>query len=631
MQKLILKSLIFIIAALGIGAMAVADSFTEQFEQASARRFSPGIVLDFSALPTETYLLEQRVKQLAEEGFNSILLQSVPADSGSWLQITRLAAHCRTRSMQFGCAFFSPSAVEGSEHLLRRIGWSRIEVDMQDYTAERRSLHLARRGDIAPFANVLTPAAPISESPLAGNVIAGRDPLPAQGAWYDFSFSAMPVRPLTVDYLNQKVFPDAVNGFLLQAQQQLDRNYGTVLDWVWLRSIPSSELVWTEGAERWFSEHLSLDLVRYLPVLAGVDLRSPEYSQTIRQRYQQGVRQLWRERFAGNVKSLIQEAGLNAGVRIDEIPLDPEEAGSCFGMTVLSSTPESSLRLRNRRAAGGARVAESKSILGLIDSGSAQELRSAVDALLVDGADRILFDEKISDFQGCDDFAVIDDFADYIRRTQFVLQNSKHKSDFLLCADTLPVELNQYSFDCANVTMLREAEITDGHLIFPSGRSYATVVFGEAVLRTPSGAKVAADLESGGVSVLRLAGDADAAQLSEQEITAVQRVRRLGEIIPNRPELLPDMTWIADQSSINIRFVHNSNPQRDFYLIKNESRTAGMVTLTFRMADFARVRLWQPMDGRIYEISKMTRIDKYHTSIPVPVRPGELFFIVFEH
>jgi len=627
MKNITVRRLIDIAAALLTAAVAVADNLPEQFANASAKRSSPGAERIFASLPAETLRLEQELTQLADAGFNTLLLKEVPAGSNPWPQIARIAAVCRSRSIQLGCAFFSDGAVEGGDRLLRQIAWSRIEVDMQDYRANRSSLYLARSAEAAPIANVLSPAVQSSDSSVAGNVVAGRDTLPTQGVWYDFAFSAVPVRPLAVDYLDQEVFCDSVNAFLLQAQQQLDRNYGTVLNWVWLRSLANSELIWTEGEERWFSEHSALDLIRHLPVLAGVDLRNPDYSRTIRQRYQQGVRRLWTERFAANVRSLIQEAGLNAGVLIDEIPLDPEEAGSSFGVTVLNSTLTSSLRLRNRRASGGARTAECKSIIGRVDSARAPGLRAAVDALFVDGADRILFDENISDFEGCADFAVIEDLCDYIRRTQFVLQNSKHRSDFLLCAAVIPAQLDQYSFDSANLTMLQAAEINDGQLIFPSGRSYSTVVFGEAELGSQSGAKVVKKLESKGISVVRLAG---AEAPLPNAAAAVPAMRMLGELL-NRPELLPDLTWIADQSSINIRFVHSFDPQRDFYLIKNESETAGKVTLTFKMADFARVSLWQPMDGRIYEISKMTRMDQYHTSIPASVRPGELFFIVFEH
>lgn len=619
----------YIALLLMTGALASADDFIEQFENASAKRFSPGVEIDFSSLPVEKNQLEQCLNEFVAAGFNTLLLQAIPAHSNSWQQIAQIADLCRLRSLRFGCTFFSPEVEGGSDKLLRRIGWSRTEVDMRNYTPNASSPEILRSSQTPPFARVLTPVAQSNELNTSWSVVVGHHSLPQEGLWREFQFFAVPIQPLTIDYLNPAVFSVSVNRFLLEAQRELERNYGTILNWVWFPSLSNHELAWTEEAPRWFSENSSLDLIRNLPVLAGVELKGPAYSQTIRQRYQQGSQKFWREKFAVNVRSLIQEAGLDAGALINEVSLDPEETGSFFGVTVIPSATTSFARSRNRRAAGGARVFECKNIVGRVDSSCASRLKATVDTLFIDGADRILFDQQTLTFAGDESFESTNDLAAYIRRIQFVLQNSKLRSDFLLCTDTIPDSMNHYSFDCVNLVLLQAAELNDDEILFSSGRSYTTVVFGESQLRSETGQKVVEALQAKGHRVLALGANNDTEEESESSTSPALKLPKLGQII-NQLELQPDLTWSAEQDTINLRFSHSFDSQRDFYLIKNESEIASMVTLTFKMAEFKRISRWQPSDGKIYEISHWSRNGKYHTVVPTLVRPGELFFIVFD-
>ena len=625
-----MRILIYPVVIILTCSLAFAGDFVTQFERASAKRFSPGVELNFSALRVDSVPLDQRVADLSEAGFNSIVLKSIPAESSSWTLVTLIAELCRNHSMKLGCVFFLEESLQGGNtQRLQKLGWNKCVVDMHEYVTNRSSVCVSDRFDRSLVAHVFTPVANSNEYSTLKNIVVSHDSLPELGIWYDIQFFSSPVQPATVDYLNQELFTDSVNGFLLEAQQQLNRNYGSVLSWLWFPSISNSELVWSDGVTSWFAEHTTLDLIRHLPVLAGVDIQSDSYSRLIRQRYQQGIKRVWRERFAMNAKSLIQEAGLNAGVLVDEIPLDPEETGSLFGVTLLNSRLRGDARVCNRRAAGGARVFESKNVVGRVGTSSCRTLKSAVDTLLIDGADKILFDEGILGFKGCAEFATINDLIRYLRRIQLVLQNSKPQSSFLLCSEEIPKILNQYSFDCANLQMLRSAEVKDGLLNFASGSYYTTVVFSGSTLVSKRGKELAQRFTSKGVRVLYLDADSELKTQLPKDLIARVGIKRFGEI-RNLPELLPDLSWSSDQSQIDIRFTHRSNPQRDFYLIKNESLESGVVTLTLKVSDFKKVFRWQPKAGRVYEISSFTRIDKFRTSISSPVRAGELLFIVFE-
>jgi len=627
---MIMRNLIYKAIILSTALNVAADDFAEKFAAASAKMCSPGVEQDFDSLSSEISQLDEKLTHLSESGFSSILLKSIPAQTNAWQKIARIAGQCHRVSLKLGCSFFTPGgAEERSNAFLSRLGWSACVVDIRDYAVNKNLVDTPRRLDLNMLADVLTPVLTNAEYSAVNNVVLGRDTLPQQGQWHLSRFFTEPVQPQVVNYLNTDLFTDSANQFLLAAQKQLDLNYGTVLNWIWFPSLSGSELVWSDGLDRWFNEQASLDLIGCLPVMAGIDVKGAAYSQSIRKRYQQGIQKFWREKFAKNVEPLIQEAGLNAGIIIDEIPLDPEETGSFFGVTVMNVSTNTKSRMRNRRAAGGARVFESKNITGRVSSSIGFNLKSAVDSMIIDGADSILFDESILEFTGDAEFTKINDLLNYLRRIQFVLQNSKSESLFLLCSDSIPESLNQYSFDSVNVMMLRRAEVVEGRLRFASGRRYSTVVFSEDVLCSKEGKKIASELKAQGVRVLCLDGEQGADIDAHRKLIADMNIPKLGEN-NNQPDLLPPLAWRSDQSQMDIRFVHCSDSKRDFYLIKNESAAAGMVTLTFAVDDFRGVARWQPMDGRIYEIDKFAGIDKFHTSIPTLIRPEEMFFIVFE-
>ena len=608
-----------------------AADFVEQFESAAAKQCSPGIEVNFSVFSSGKIITDQKLAHISEAGFNSVFLKSVPPTSNSWQTITAVAGQCRRHSMKLGCSFFSGQSLEdGSFRQLRKLGWSRRTVDIHDFIENRSPVHMSDRIEVSSVARVLVPVSSNIEYSAVGNVVLGRDPLPEQGIWHSFEFFSDPVQPLVVDYLAPDTFTSSANEFLLAAQQQLDRNYGVVFNWVRFSSLSNSELVWTDDIDRWFMENASLDLIYNLPVLAGVDVKSVAYSHSVRQRYQQGIKKLWREKFAMKVKSLIQEAGMNAEIQIDEIPFDPEEVGSYFGITLVKAKSSTQARMRNRRAAGGARVFEGKNITGCVDSSSDQSLKSTVNSLVIDGADNILFDERILNFKGDSDFTKINDLMDYIRRIQLILRNSKAESRFLLCSRAIPECLNQYSFDNVNLMMLMRAEVAERHLHFVSDSRYSTVVFSEDQISSEQGKKIALNLKAKGVRVLYLGGEKKRKSDPFKKMRLDLDFMEFG-MIKNLPELLPDLTWNSEQSLINISFVHRSDAKRDFYLIRNESKEAGMVTLTFNVVDFKSISRWQPMDGRIYEIDNFARIDKFSTSIPTLIRPDEMFYMVFEH
>lgn len=568
----------------------------EEFSGTPIDRYSPAIEVSFSSLSGSGELLASKVKSLRDEGFGTLVLTSIPPGSNSWKLVSEVAGYCNKNSMKMGCEFFPQN--KQTALLLRLYSTNRF-INASEYTLEKKRSDPASSNSF-PVARILLPLDQNNKGVIQHCVIVGYEPLPREGRWRELVFYAQPVQPLTVDYLDRAVFESSVNKFLLNGQLHLKNNYGTVLDWVEFPSLENRELVWSGNITNWFLENCSFDLLRYLPVAAGFDPQGPVYSETMRQHYKRGMNKLWKESFAENVHSLVQEAGLHASISVDRFPLVPEEMGRYFQVPLINGTTNTVQRIRNRRACGGARLYDCRSVVGLVNS-SSNDIERIVDSLLMDGAGQVQFSKKIEGFADKSRFASPAALYKYISRCRLIQQNTEPATGFLLCsADFLPA-FNRFSFDSVTLAMLREAVVENGRVIFPSGRSSTAVVLSDIALKT--GETLVRKLKSSGVKVFSFE---EAAKLP------------------------PEFTWSSDVDGLSFRFVHSVDLQHDYYLVKNESSAGGMVNFELRMGAYIRISRWQPVDGKIYEIRNCRSLDKSRVSVPTPVRPNELFFIVIE-
>jgi len=607
-----------------------ATTLRQQFAVSASKRVGPAVEMQFKTLPPEEDALKQSIHQLAMNGVSTLFVSAIPYESNVWHRIVLTAELCRKESLKLSLTFFLQEGTTAQSRL-HKLGWNHHVADARDLKPELNLEKSAFSKETSePVARVLAPVTTNLNSLTGGCLDLKRDVTPLSGAWHDFHFNSIPVCPESVNYLDSAIFTDSINTFLLTAQKNLRNNYGTVLEWVCFPIAADGDLLWTDELPRWFTLQARLDLIRHLPVLAGVDVKGVNYSEAIRERYRKGMRKFWLNIFDGNINSLIHEAGLKSVVELGSLPLEPEEIASHFGAVILSSSTNILARDVNRRATGATRTFGSKGVFGRVDLSDSLKMKEQIDSLFVDGAEQIIFSKMdLKLINGENGINPVKDLIAYARRVQLILQNSKPVSDALLCSPYLPSILNRYAYDCVSESALFDAETDDGRIVFASGRAYRYVIADASKFKSAEFREHLRKLSEEGVGSFYLPDNAEVLSEKEKHWLETQKIGEFGRI-PNLYGLLSDLSWVSDVDQMDLQFVHRSNQNFDFYLIKNESQSGGVVELIFKTSGFKSVSRWQPLDGRIYEINKFKRVDRYRTTVTTPLRSRELFFMVFE-
>jgi len=289
-------------------------------------------------------------------------------------------------------------------------------------------------------------------------------------------------------------------------------------------------------------------------------------------------------------------------------------------------------------------------------------------------------------------WSMADAYHKYITRCQFVLSQGKAVSDILyLTPEGAPMvflppksaldgtsvmpDKKGYSFDgCSPSFLVRNAEVKDGMIVFPSGSTYRVMVLPGIETMTPELVSKLGELIKNGATIIgnpplkspSLVNypecDSIVRSLSENiwgkgELPAELTVRRYGSgrivfgqvlrqgisvysmikdslnIYPdynvpvtllNNDGLIPDFA-----SSGNIRYTHRSFPDRDIYFISNRTATTLHDTCYFREGS-GIAELWNPVTSDINSVGSYIG-NKGSTAVPVMLEPYQSFFIVFCH
>jgi hypothetical protein len=376
-----------------------------------------------------------------------------------------------------------------------------------------------------------------------------------------------------------------------------------------------------------------MGLMRYLPALAGVAVGGEETAAYVRRQVAQTVRELWRERFGRIVDEGVHEAGLEAGIRIDQVPVDPVEAGLYFSRPVLPSAQEAAGREANVLAAGGARALGRRHVMGSLPPFDPSPTPAAAllpfpwkhdaDRLLADGATRLLL-EAGAGLPGED--AAFRQFragCAYVQRCQVLLQQGEPVADVLVWAAAPPAALAAYSCDFVNGPVLATAAVRDGRIRFDSGRAYGVLAVTGEVLAEPDAERRVAQLAGRGVEVWVVDGGEAAAA----------RLREGGRKVSIGAEgVLPDFAWRSDGEGLNLRFLHRRVDGHEVYFVVNDGVEAGTAVCTFRDAGQGAPARWEPLDGGIGVVERglVRREGDGRVSVPLFLAPHDACFVVFE-
>ena len=222
------------------------------------------------------------------------------------------------------------------------------------------------------------------------------------------------------------------NKLLAGLQTRLGNHYGKALTWLLMKS-PATASARPPDLEALFFARTGFRLAPLLPALDGQDIDGNIPAAYVREHAARVTADAWRDRFAGQARDLIQEAGLEAGIMAGELLMPPEDAAAYFMRPVLPGCSTSATeRAANKRIAQGAHAAARHNIMGFLPLERVQPVtaptqfacKHEMDRLFMDGATRLLLDSGATAWQDETLFTDADTACLYARRWQFVLMQS---------------------------------------------------------------------------------------------------------------------------------------------------------------------------------------------------------------
>ncbi|MCM1021864.1 MAG: glycosyl hydrolase [Muribaculum sp.] len=269
----------------------------------------------------------------------------------------------------------------------------------------------------------------------------------------------------------------------------------------------------------------------------------------------------------------------------------------------------------------------------------------------------------------------------YVSRCQYMLQTGTPVADVLyLTPEEAPyvfrapksalvgdwfIDKRGYSFDACPPSLLRDATVKDGKIVFPSGATYRIMVLPHfKTMTTEMMAKIKSLVEAGAVlvglppeqtpglsgypesdvnlqsMVAEVWGDEASAdglaerkfgkgtvftgtEILEKEDNLYADYSVTSEILCNKLGILPDFAAQPD----DMRYIHERKGDIDFYFVSNRTEESVTSKCTFRVSG-KQPQLWNPMDGSTRNLTSFND-NGTTTEIALEFEPFESYFIVF--
>jgi hypothetical protein len=611
-------------------APGAEETLEAQFAEPPQNATRPCVALALGTASGGTEAFARQLERAREAGAGSVLVTVPTADDAVWGALAKVADRCRQLGLEMGVRDFGLSAQEvASAAHTRKLVWSSFLADAS-YSPTNARPQVFQPD---PFCQVLAQlAVPVGESLQPQPAVdLTQSPMPTGGVWRVVQFGHVDVVPPMMDCFDERQVFQHVNGLLFAFQKRLERTYGTTFLWYQMEGLDGTEALWPRDLPAAFLKRSGVALTRHLPALAGVAAGDEAMAAHVRRQMAQTVRELWRSRYAVQVNELVQEAGLDAGVGMVGLPVDPEEVALYFKRPLLVPARSESQRMANVRAAGGARALGRRFVTGRVDTTSVAATPAAVllpfpckhevDRLLCAGATRLLFETGCA-LPGDERFAALRDACRYAHRCQVILQQGEAVADFLVWTrERLPV-LEGYGCDYANQAMLETAVAKAGRIRFDSERSYGALAVSAEVLKSKEAQRVARQFAACGVSVWAVGGGPDAEDAGASPVGRPLRAAADCGI-------LPDFAWHSEVEAMQVRFLHRRVPGSQLYFVANTAEVGGLVLCTFRDTEKGVAERWDPVSGEVSLLTHGERAADGRMTVPLFLSPHDACFIVF--
>ena len=633
-DEMLLKKYVFIVVvcvvAIFCSTARAGETLESQFVGLPQNFTRPSVALTLGVSPGAAEFFARQLERAREAGAGGVLVTLPLADDAGWELLAKVAERCRQLGLELGVRDFGLSTQEvAAAAYTRKLVWSSFPADASGSVTNTRPQVCQPDRSYQELARL---AVPVAESVQPHQIVdLTQGPMPTNGAWRVYQFGHADVVPPVLDFFDERQVSQHVNGMLIAFQKRLERTYGTTFLWLQMAGLEGTESLWPRDLPAAFLKRSGLGLARHLPALAGVAVGDDATASHVRLQMAQTVRELWRSRYASHVNELVHEAGLDAGIGIGGMPVDPEEIALYFRRPQLSPARNESQRVANVRAAGGARTLGRRVVIGRVDTAAVAATAAAVllpfpckhevDRLLCAGATRILF-ETGGALPGDERFVALRDACRYAHRCQVILQQGEAAADFLVWSQALLPVLDGYGCDYANQTVLETAVAKEGRIRFDSERTYGALVVSAEVMKSKAAQRLARQFSGRGVKVWIVGGGSEVDESGADPVGKPLRVA-------SDCGILPDFEWRSEVEAVRVRFVHRRVPECEFYFVVNTAEVGGPVNCTFRDTGKGVAERWDPVSGEVSTLAQGVRAVDGRVTVPVFLAPHDACFIVF--
>lgn len=581
----------------------------------------------------------RQLEHLRALGVGGLLVSLPVADEGVWGLLATTADWCRKNRIELGiCDFWLSAEEAAATPRLQTFVWSSRQVDGAALKTNELPLVYGPGEKNQEIARLAVPeSAPILPHQV---VDLAKGAVPEGGPWRVFWFGHRDREPAMVDIYQDKVVFRHLNQGLVELQNRLKNSYGTAFQWYQCAGVGAGELVWPRDVEEAFLKQGGMSLLRQLPALAGVPVGGEPAASHVRQVLGTVLCEAWRERYAANVRDLVQESGLEAGIAIGEAAVEPDEVAYYFRRPTLQVARSEEQRTRNERAAGAARTLARRFVVGRLATGAVSStpaslllpfpFKHEMDGLFGDGVTRILLemgDEKLSDDKT---FVLFRQASRYAQACQLLLQHGEPVADVLVWTRRLPKLLEGYSCDYVSQKMVAAAAVRGGRLRFESERSYGALAVSAEVLADVAAEREVRQLAEKGLRVWLF--NSGSPEDEAVVLRAAGGEKPLGKVLEKSEDLglAPDFVCRSDERGMKVRFVHRRSADRELYFVMNGSPAGGVATCTFRDTGRGTPERWDPLTGEIGAVQEMEKLADGRLTAPLYLGPHESCFIVFD-
>lgn len=251
-------------------------------------------------------------------------------------------------------------------------------------------------------------------------------------------------------------------------------------------------------------------------------------------------------------------------------------------------------------------------------------------------------------------FSQMDLFTDYLRRSNFLLQQGTYVADvaYFIGGDapkmtgSIDPQLPKgYSFDFINAeVLLTRAVVKDGYLTLPDGMRYRLLVLPNQKSMRPEVLRKINELVRNGLAVY---GDAPeyspslsdypeadkeishtGTELFANDYYGKGRVFQRGLVLQDVLDTLNICPDFMCEKDMPVLFIHRTLPDAEIYFVSNQHNEKVIFNGEFRVSQDFSPEHWNPVTGEIRYLPDFKSKEGY-TSLPIELEGNESAFIVF--